>query len=314
MAVAYLSAATCARAELIDRVAAVVNKDIITLSEVEKRSAPELAAAASERDPQARATKRNHAIKQALDQIIAEKLMDEAVKEANIEVTDQDVDTAIEDVKRQNNFDTEKLTEAVKNEGFTLAQYRELVKKQMGRLKLIQAKVKSRVKVSDDELKTEYKKWIKLQEDDPEIHARHILVQVDPNASPEQVERARQKAQQLAEEARKPNVDFAALAKAKSEGPSAAEGGDLGAFRRGVMLPAFERVAFGLEPGQVSDPVRTKFGWHIIKVEERRAPDIKPFEEVKEKLRDRIMREQMEKYNEGYVQELRQNAVVDVKI
>src|SRR6516162_1455757 len=81
MAVAYLSAATCARAELIDRVAAVVNKDIITLSEVEKRSAPELAAAASERDPQARATKRNHAIKQALDQIIAEKLMDEAVKE-----------------------------------------------------------------------------------------------------------------------------------------------------------------------------------------------------------------------------------------
>ncbi len=137
------------------------------------------------------------------------------------------------------------------------------------------------------------------------MHARHILVQVAPKATPEQVEAARLKALALANEARKPGVDFAALAKKKSEGPSAADGGDLGFFRRGVMVAEFEKAAFALPVGGVSDPVRTKFGWHVLKVEERRAVPPKPFEEVKEQLREKMLRAQLEKYTDQYVQELR---------
>lgn len=128
------------------------------------------------------------------------------------------------------------------------------------------------------------------------------------------MEAARGKADALAAEARRPGVDFAELAKKKSEGPSAADGGDLGFFRRGVMVAEFERVAFSLAVGAVSDPVRTKFGWHVLKVEERRAVAPQPFEDVKDTLREKLLRSQLEKYTDKYVAELRSAAVVKLKL
>jgi peptidyl-prolyl cis-trans isomerase SurA len=146
------------------------------------------------------------------------------------------------------------------------------------------------------------------------VHARHILVQVAAKATPEQIETARLKAQLLMEEAKKPGTNFAELAKKKSEGPSAADGGDLGFFKRGVMMADFEKAAFTLPVGGISEPIRTKFGWHVLKVEERRALAAPPLEEVKDKLREAMLRSQLEKYTDQYVQELRAGAVVDVKI
>src|SRR6266849_4253029 len=303
-----------ARAELVDRVAAIVNKDIIALSEVEKRAAPELARLAMERDPTTRATKRNEIIKETLNLLISEKLMDMEAKESNIEVSTADVDAAIEDVKRQNNFDDEKLQTVVAQEGFSMRSYRDLVRGQVARLKLVQLKVRSRVKVLEEDLKAEYEKYKRLESEDPEIHARHIVVGVDENASPEAQERTHQRAIAIAREARQPGVDFVQLAKTKSEGSSASEGGDLGFFRRGVMLPEFEKVAFHLKVGEVSDPVKTKFGWHIIKLDEIRQLPVKPFAEVKESLRQRLTSSQLDRLTQSYVAELRQNAVVDVKI
>src|SRR6185295_16008606 len=135
------------------------------------------------------------------------------------------------------------------------------MKKHLARLKLINLKVRSKVKVSDEDIKAEYSKVAKMDSEDAEVHARHLLVQVSPKATADQVEAARKKAASLADEARKPGVDFIELAKKKSEGPSAADGGDLGFFRRGVMVPEFERAAFSLPIGGISDPIRTKFGW-----------------------------------------------------
>jgi peptidyl-prolyl cis-trans isomerase SurA len=115
-------------------------------------------------------------------------------------------------------------------------------------------------------------------------------------------------------EAKKPGVDFVALAKAKSEGPSASEGGDLGFFKRGVMVAEFDKVAFGLPVGAISEPVRTKFGWHVLRIEERRSTPPKPYEEVRDGLRDRLTRQQLERYTEQYVQELRASAAIEVKL
>jgi len=311
---ALISVTNTSRGELVDRIAAVVNKDVIVLSELERRAAPELANVASERDVSRRATKRNEVLHEVLDTMIGEKLMDSAAKEGNVDVTDQDVDTAIEDVKKQHGLDQQRLEEAVRGEGMTMSKYREVVRGQVSRLKLIQQKVRTRVKVTEQDIRAEYDKYVKLQQDDPEVHARQIVVQVDRSASAEQVETARQKAQAIAEEARKPGVDFAALAKEKGQGASAREGGDLGYFKRGVMLPEFERVAFKLKPGEVSDPVRTQYGWHVIKVEEFRDASIKSYEQMKDTLREQLSRAQLEKATQAYVQELRQAAVIDVKI
>ncbi len=303
-----------ARAELVDRVAAVVNNDLIALSEVEARAAPELQRVRAEPDAARRAELRAQLVKRALDVLIGEKLMEAQIRDLNIEVSDAEVDLALEDVRKQNNIGAEQFEQLLAQEGYTMATYRVFMKRHLSRLKLVNLKVRSKVKISDEDLKAEYAKVARDESLDAEVHARHLLVQVAPKATAEQVEAARQKALALMAEARKPGVDFAELAKKKSEGPSAADGGDLGFFRRGLMVPEFEKAAFALPVGGVSEPVRTKFGWHVIKVEERRALAARPFEELKDQLREKLLRGQLEKYTEQYVQELRASAVVDVKL
>jgi peptidyl-prolyl cis-trans isomerase SurA len=139
-------------------------------------------------------------------------------------------------------------------------------------------------------------------------------VTVDAKATPEQVEEARKKAEAIAAEARRPGMNFEALARARSEGPSKEDGGDLGFFRRGVMVPAFEQAAFSLKVGEVSNPIRTNFGWHVLKVEERRAIGVTSYEEMRSKLELQLRQQKTEKFVDQYVQELRKKAVIEVKL
>jgi peptidyl-prolyl cis-trans isomerase SurA len=311
---AALLVGASARAQVVDKVAAVVNDDLIALSEVERRAAPELAAVNQTRDPQQRADLRRKALQSAVEQLIGEKLMEKQMDELGIAVSDQEVELGLEDVRRQNNFDADQFEQALRSEGYSMREYREFMRKQLRRLKLVNVKVRSKVTVSEKDLRAAYDRWARLEQADPEIRARHILVKLDAKASPQQEAKALEKAKALAAEARKPGMDFAELAKKKSDGPSAPDGGDLGTFRRGLMVPEFDKVAFALPQGGVSDPVRTRFGWHVIKVEERRSVAVKSFEEMKDQLQERLTREQLEKYTDQYVKELRQQAAVEVRI
>lgn len=306
-------AAASAQAELVDRVAAVVNDDVVALSEVEARAAPELAAlhnAPADR----RAALRDEALRHALDALIGEKLMESQIRDLAIEVTDSEIDLSVEDVKKQNGISGEQFEHLLAQEGYTMATYRSFMRKHLARMKLVNLKVRSQVKVADEDLKAEYARWAHDEANDFEVHARHILVQVSQKASPEEVEAARKKAAALALRARQPGADFAQLAKETSEGPSRDDGGDLGFFRRGVMEADFDRAAFATPEHGVSDPVRTKFGWHVIYIEEKRALAVPPFDEVKDQLREKLLRTQMDKYTEKYLQELRRDALVDVKL
>lgn len=309
---AGLAAAAPALAELVDRVAAVVNNEVITLSEVEQKVEPELA---RQRVPLAeRAKVRDQLRKTALDNLIGEKLLSAEVKQQQIEVTSQEVDAGIEDVQKQNGMTPEQFRTELVSAGYTEQGYRDFMRDHMARMRLLQMKVRSQMKITEEDLRAEYAKYAKESAKDVELKARHILITVGPHVTDAAVEKARLRAEELAAEARKPGVDFAELAKAKSEGSSAADGGDLGTFRRGVMMPAFERVAFELEEGQISDPVRTQFGFHVIKVEQRIPIGMQEFEELKEELRQRMYQSQMERYTDQYVKDLRSKAVVEVKL
>ena len=144
---------------------------------------------------------------------------------------------------------------------------------------------KSQVKVSDDEIKEYYEENLDTFKEPKKVKARHILFRLKPNASKEDEEKVKKKAEEVLKLARE-GKDFAELAKKYSEGPSKSSGGDLGYFSKGKMVKAFENAAFSLKKGEISDLVRTRFGYHIIKVEDIKEARTKPLEEVKEKIKD----------------------------
>jgi peptidyl-prolyl cis-trans isomerase C len=122
--------------------------------------------------------------------------------------------------------------------------------------------------MTDDAMHKVYEDAVKQMANEQEVHARHILVATEDEAK-------------AIEDQLKKGADFATLAKEKSKDPGAAEGGDLGYFTKDQMVPEFAEVAFKLDKGQISDPVKTQFGWHIIKIEDKRTKPTPTFDEVK---------------------------------
>jgi peptidyl-prolyl cis-trans isomerase C len=136
-------------------------------------------------------------------------------------------------------------------------------------------------RITDAAIRARYDRDNAGQQGEEEVHARHILVPTETEAR-----------QILAELQR--GGDFAALARSKSQDPGARDGGDLGFFKKGDMVPEFANAAFALQPGQVSPaPVHTSFGWHIIKVEERRRATARPFDDVKQEVREALLQEEV---------------------
>jgi peptidyl-prolyl cis-trans isomerase D len=137
-----------------------------------------------------------------------------------------------------------------------------------------------------------------------EVKVRHILIKVDAGADPKVDAAAKQKAEELLKQI-KGGADFAALAKANSDDPGSKEqGGELGMIQRGVTVPAFEKAAFGLEPGQISDVIKTQFGYHIIKVEEKQTAHLKSLDEVKAQILATLTRQAEADKQANFAQQL----------
>ncbi len=148
--------------------------------------------------------------------------------------------------------------------------------------------------ITDEALEKNYAELVKSFANKEEVRARHILVKTEKEAK-EIIEKL------------EGGADFAAIAKEKSTGPSGAGGGDLGFFAKGQMVPEFDKVVFDLKPGELfGDPVKTQFGFHVIKVEERRKKEVPPFEKVKEQLRA----EMSQSLGAAYVEGLRDKAKI----
>ncbi len=149
--------------------------------------------------------------------------------------------------------------------------------------------------VSEKEIKRYYESHKDRYVEPEAIRARHILIEVPQGASPEEEAKALKKAREIRQKVLK-GEDFAKLAQKYSADPGTKEkGGDLGFFTRGQMVKEFEEAAFALKPGEVSQPVRTAFGYHLIKVEEKRPAREKSLTEVKEQVKEEILRERQEK-------------------
>jgi peptidyl-prolyl cis-trans isomerase C len=154
--------------------------------------------------------------------------------------------------------------------------------------------VEGKAATTDENMKKVYEEAAKQITGEQEVHARHILVETEDQAK-------------KIEDELKKGADFAELAKKESKDPGASDGGDLGFFTKEQMVPEFSTTAFALEPGKISDPVKTQFGWHIIKVEEKRTRKAPDFEQVKPQIETYVVR----KAQADYVAKLRTAAKVE---
>src|ERR1700709_1376476 len=154
--------------------------------------------------------------------------------------------------------------------------------------------VEGKAATPDEAMKKVYQDASKQISGEQEVHARHILVESEDEAK-------------AIEDELKKGADFGELAKKKSKDPGASDGGDLGFFTKDQMVPEFSNVAFTLEPGKISDPVKSQFGWQIIKVEEKRSRKAPEFEQVKSQIETYVTR----KAQADYVAKLREAAKVE---
>jgi peptidyl-prolyl cis-trans isomerase SurA len=311
-ALMLLAAALAAAPErrVLDRVAATVNGEVVTLSELTDKGGAEYRRADELPPGESREKARSRVLKAAFDVVLAEKLFASQAKALELEVSEAQVDAAVEDIKRRNHFDDVQLDQALAEQGMDRAGFRRAVKRDLEAYQILNFKVRSRVKVTDEDVKNYYQTHTRDFAGDDEVKVRHIFLALPAPADEAKV---RARAEKLLARVRG-GEDFAAVAKEVSEGPSAADGGDLGWIRRGTVQREIEQAAFALKPGQISGLVKAGPGLHILQVEDRRTSGARPFDEVKDEIRDRLTNEQLESQRQAYVSELKREAVIDLKM
>lgn len=296
-----------------DRVAAVVNGDVITLSELTTRAGADYYRADELPPGPARDQARGKALRAAFDAVLAERLVESEARTLGIEVTEAQIDGAIEDVKKRNNLSDDMLRQALASEGLTLQAYRARLRKDFENHMLIAAKVQNRVKVSDDDVKNYFQSHPAEFSGEEQVKLRIILFTLPAGAGA--IEEARAKASgEVALSRLEAGEDFAELAKQVSQGPGAASGGDLGWVRKGTMPVDLERMAFATPTGKHSGLVRARTGWIILKVEDRRVANAPALADVKDRIREKLSMQQAETYRKQYIDELKREATIELKI
>lgn len=294
-------------AEVIDGIAAIVNDEIVTTHEVDKAATLMAREEVRKSGP---ATEKPQLQSLALDQIIDKNLIDQKIRELDIKVSDEDVHQAIEDVKKQNNFTQDALVAALSGQGLTFDQYRAQMKEQLERLRLMGQEVRAKIQVGDGELKDYFEANTKRFSEE-KFQARHIFFRINEKTPPDEVKKIMAKAMDVLQEARS-GKDFAALAKTYSEDTlTAKDGGELGTFKKGEMLPEIETAVAAMQPGEIGDLVITPAGFHIIELEKRFISKTKSFDEVKGELEEQLYRKKSEERFNQWLADLRKGAAID---
>jgi peptidyl-prolyl cis-trans isomerase SurA len=310
---ALLAAAPASTPQVVDRVAALVNGDVVTLSELAERAGPALLRAEQLAPGPERDEAHKLALKRAFEDVVVEKLLQSKATELQLEASEAQIDEAVEDIKRRNSFDDAALERALKEQGIDKATFRANVKREYDAFLVLQYQVRSKVKVSDDDLRNYYQTHPQEFGGEEEVKVRHVFLPVPDGATKAQEAKVEEQMTRILQRL-KTGEDFGAVAREVSKGPSAAEGGDLGWLRRGTIDKALEEAAFALKPGQLSQPVRAGAGLHVFKVDERRIAGEKSFDDAKEEIRSHLLEAQAGTYRQQLIAELRRDALIEAKL
>jgi parvulin-like peptidyl-prolyl isomerase len=302
---AFLLAAALAGTELVERILARVNDRLITNSEFQKRVVAASHAPQAPSDPAQ--IKRD-----VLEEMIKEKLLEERAKDMGVSASDEEIESAVERVKRQYNLATDQEFDAALA---TSSMTREDLKRQMRQTiilqKVIGRDVTSKLDISEDMLRLEYERQKDTLYRVPEsARVSEIVIRFPANDGP-----AREKAVARLEEARaklEAGTPFADLAKEYSEGNAKDRGGDLGTVSKGELLPALDAAVFDDPPKEYPAPALQPRSIHLFRVTERKPAGYRPFADVSEDLKKRIGENLYEKRFAEYVAKLRREAFVKI--
>lgn len=244
-----------------------------------------------------------------LDSLIDQELLYQDSQKQHVQVDKKAVDEKYDEIKKR--FKTEQeFKNAISKMEVTEAEIRSQLEKGLVIDELLKSKVVKDIQVTEAEAKKYYDEHTDQFKQAEQVKASHILIQVAPDASDEKKTEAKNKIAAVQERLKK-GEDFAAVAQEASEGPSKSKGGDLGFFQRGQMDPTFEQAAFALEPGKVSDVVETRFGYHIIKVGEKKPEATPAYSDVKDEIEQYLKQQKTREKVESYLEGLRKNAKID---
>lgn len=236
-----------------------------------------------------------------LNQTIQEEVLYQAATAAGYSVTDDEVQKEIYAVIVETGRTRESLEEELAAQGMSYDTIFESFKRNMAVAEFLNETVISQIEVSQDEIEEYYNENSDLPPiNNPEqVRARHILVSNESTANEVKTMLTR-------------GYDFAELAKEYSEGPSAPQGGDVGWFSEGMMVPEFEEATFALQVGQISDIVKTQYGYHIIQLTARKQPEVKSIAEAQDEIKDLLIESKQQSVLLTFIDQLKKKADIEI--
>ncbi|NBF41107.1 MAG: peptidylprolyl isomerase [Spirochaetes bacterium] len=238
-----------------------------------------------------------------LEGMINEELLYQEAQQQGISASESEVEQQIQQYKGQ--YGEEGFASALANAGMNEEQLRSEISRSLTIQNLLEEEVTSGIDVTDEEVREFYEENTQMFEESQSVKASHILIDTRDAETEEAKEEARARAEDLLEQL-EGGADFAELAREYSEGPSAQNGGSLPQFSRGEMVPPFEEAAFALEAGEISDVVETRFGFHIIRVEEKSEGGATPYEEVEPQIAQYLEQQKQQEAVQTYLDELKE--------
>ena len=285
---------------VVDRVVAVVNGEIITLSDLQREEA-------LNKKSERKLDERN-----ILEDMIDRKLQIGAAKRAGMDVTEKELADAITDISKRNNMDAKQFEAALAKEGLTLDQYKIDLKEQMTLSRMFNKYVRANIAVDEAEARAFYQKNIKNYTLPEEIRVRQIFLPLQENAKPDKIAAIEKKAQEVYLRAKK-GEDFIRLVREVSEGVTASQDGDLGFMQRDQVVPEIAEAIRSLKLGEITQPFLSAGGYNIIRLEEVLSP-VKPYDKVKDEIMGMLYQQKMEHTYRSWLQSLRSDSHIENRL
>ena len=301
-----------AQARVVEKIVALVGDDIILQSEVEDRAAPLLAEVAGISNPSEREARAGGIRREVLERLVQDQLLLQQATELKLTVSGDEIDRAIEQIRRDYGLSDAQLKDELRKQGQTMASYRLNTKREILKYRVLNIAVGSKINVGDSEVQSYYDRHMKSA--NLQVRASHIFIAIPENADNATVIEREKLARSLLTRAQA-GEDFAKLAREYSEdGGTRNEGGDLGFIGRDILPKPLEELVFAMKIGEIRGPVRADRGFHVIQLVDRRTKEAKPFADVQDEIRTRLRQREMERQTKIYLGELRKKILVDIRL